>query len=70
MEAFTWALLAIPTTIADNAGLDSAELISQLRVAHQNEGCTAGIDVISGSIGTHIFGLLSFMSLACIDMYL
>ncbi|RHN67802.1 putative T-complex protein 1, beta subunit [Medicago truncatula] len=28
MEAFTRALLAIPTTIADNAGLDSAELIS------------------------------------------
>jgi len=49
-EAFSWALLAIPTTIADNAGLDSAELISQLRDQHQNEGCTAGIDVISGSV--------------------
>ncbi|MCI02592.1 T-complex protein 1 subunit beta-like [Trifolium medium] len=52
MEAFSRALLAIPTTIADNAGLDSAELISQLRAEHQNEGCTAGIDVISGSVGT------------------
>jgi len=52
MEAFTRALLGIPTTIADNAGLDSAELISQLHVAHQNEGCIAAIDVIFGSVST------------------
>ena len=52
IEAFSRALLAIPTIIADNAGLDSAELISQLRAAHQIEGCTAGIDVISGSVST------------------
>ncbi|KHN21129.1 T-complex protein 1 subunit beta [Glycine soja] len=50
IEAFSRALLAIPTIIADNAGLDSAELISQLRAEHQKEGCTAGIDVISGSV--------------------
>ncbi|MCI08763.1 T-complex protein 1 subunit beta-like [Trifolium medium] len=54
MEAFSRALLAIPTTMADNAGLDSAELISQLRAEHQNEGCTVGIDVISGSVGDMI----------------
>ncbi|MED6124559.1 T-complex protein 1 subunit beta [Stylosanthes scabra] len=51
IEAFSRALLAIPTIIADNAGLDSAELISQLRAEHQSEGCTSGIDVISGSVG-------------------
>ncbi|KAH1225257.1 T-complex protein 1 subunit beta [Glycine max] len=51
IEAFSRALLAIPTIIADNAGLDSAELISQLRAEHQKEGCTSGIDVISGSVG-------------------
>lgn len=50
IEAFSRALLAIPTIIADNAGLDSAELISQLRAEHHKEGCTAGIDVISGSV--------------------
>jgi len=27
-EAFSWALLAIPTNVADNAGLDSVELKS------------------------------------------
>nr|GMC54615.1 T-complex protein 1 subunit beta [Ipomoea batatas] len=51
IEAFSRALSAIPTTIADNAGLDSAELIAQLRAEHQKEGCTAGIDVITGSVG-------------------
>lgn len=50
IEAFSRALLAIPTTIADNAGLDSAELISQLRAEHHKEECNAGIDVISGSV--------------------
>lgn len=50
IEAFSRALVAIPTVISDNAGLDSAELIAQLRAEHQKEGCTAGIDVISGSV--------------------
>lgn len=50
IEAFSRALLAIPTIIADNAGLDSAELVAQLRAEHHKEGCTAGVDVISGSV--------------------
>ncbi|KAH0462603.1 hypothetical protein IEQ34_010178 [Dendrobium chrysotoxum] len=51
IEAFSRALLAIPTIIADNAGLDSAELISQLRAEHHKEKSNAGIDVISGCVG-------------------
>ncbi|VVA25755.1 PREDICTED: T-complex 1 [Prunus dulcis] len=51
IEAFSRALSAIPTIIADNAGLDSAELIAKLRAEHHKEGCTAGIDVISGAVG-------------------
>lgn len=67
IEAFSRALLAIPTIIADNAGLDSAELISQLRAEHQKEGCTAGIDVISGSVSTetrtvNLFEWASFLN--------
>uniref|UniRef100_M1AYP8 T-complex protein 1 subunit beta n=1 Tax=Solanum tuberosum TaxID=4113 RepID=M1AYP8_SOLTU len=50
IEAFTRALLAIPTTI-DNTGLDSAELIAQLRAEHHKDESNAGIDVISGSVG-------------------
>ncbi|KAK3038873.1 hypothetical protein RJ639_028595, partial [Escallonia herrerae] len=57
IDAFSRALLTIPTTIADNAGLDSAELISQLRAEHHKEGSTAGIDVISGSVSETVVGL-------------
>ncbi|KAJ9541252.1 hypothetical protein OSB04_027758 [Centaurea solstitialis] len=44
------ALLAIPTTIADNAGLDSAEIIAQLCAKHHKEESHAGIDVFIGSV--------------------
>ncbi|ONM30947.1 T-complex protein 1 subunit beta [Zea mays] len=51
IDAFSHALQAIPTIIADNAGLDSADLISQLRAEHHKENSTAGIDVITGTVG-------------------
>lgn len=65
IEAFSKALVAIPSTIADNAGLDTAELIAQLRAEHHKEGCTAGIDVISGSVSAMMenFRNLSFVML-------
>ena len=50
IEAFSQALQAIPTIIADNAGLDSAELISKLRAEHHQINSTAGIDVITGTV--------------------
>lgn len=34
MESFARALQQLPTVIADNAGYDSAQLVSQLRAAH------------------------------------
>ncbi|KAL6492986.1 T-complex protein 1 subunit beta [Orobanche gracilis] len=51
IEAFSRALVAIPIIIADNAGLDSAELVAQLRAEHHKEESTAGIDVITGTVG-------------------
>ncbi|XP_076902999.1 T-complex protein 1 subunit beta-like [Bidens hawaiensis] len=51
IEAFSRALIAIPTIIADNAGLDSTELVAQLRAEHHKENSNAGIDVITGSVG-------------------
>nr|DAD18638.1 TPA_asm: hypothetical protein HUJ06_020101 [Nelumbo nucifera] len=57
IEAFSRALQAIPTTIADNAGLDSAKLISQLRAKHHKEGCTIGINILSGAGDTEKFGI-------------
>jgi len=51
MEGFARALRQIPATISDNAGLDSPELITQLRAAHADPNSTAGVDVISGEVG-------------------
>lgn len=51
MEAFARALRMLPTAIADNAGYDSAELVSQLRAAHVGGKCRAGIDIRGGIVG-------------------
>ncbi len=34
MEAFARALRQLPTIIADNGGLDSSALVSELKAAH------------------------------------
>ena len=39
MESFANALTMLPTIIADNAGYDSADLVSQLRAEH-SEGAS------------------------------
>lgn len=51
MEAFSRALRQLPTIIADNAGLDSSELVTQLRAAHAAGNTSAGLDVNAGTIG-------------------
>eukprot|EP01023_Acetabularia_acetabulum_P031087 TRINITY_DN29296_c0_g1_i6.p1 TRINITY_DN29296_c0_g1~~TRINITY_DN29296_c0_g1_i6.p1 ORF type:complete len:345 (+),score=88.41 TRINITY_DN29296_c0_g1_i6:124-1158(+) len=51
MLAFAKALRQIPAIIADNAGMDSAEVISHLRAAHVQDGTKQGVDVLGGDIG-------------------
>ncbi|KAK6637133.1 T-complex protein 1 subunit beta [Polyplax serrata] len=51
MESFARGLLHLPTTIADNAGYDSAQLISELRAAHSRGQHTYGLDMDKGEIG-------------------
>eukprot|EP00455_Lapot_gusevi_P050034 TRINITY_DN71_c0_g1_i2.p1 TRINITY_DN71_c0_g1~~TRINITY_DN71_c0_g1_i2.p1 ORF type:complete len:533 (+),score=188.28 TRINITY_DN71_c0_g1_i2:70-1668(+) len=51
VEAFARALRAIPGIIADNAGYDAGELVSQLRAAHFQGQRTAGLDMTRGTIG-------------------
>jgi len=41
----------IPTIIADNAGYDSSELVSQLRARHYEGQTTAGLDMKNGTVG-------------------
>ena len=53
IEAFGRALRGIPATIANNAGLDSTDLMTQLRAAHAaapGASCH-GVDVIKGAAG-------------------
>ena len=54
IDAFANALRAIPTTISDNAGLDSAEIVSQLRADHAKEGSRAGVDVNKGVVSERV----------------
>eukprot|EP00457_Paulinella_chromatophora_P004138 gb/GEZN01004148.1/.p1 GENE.gb/GEZN01004148.1/~~gb/GEZN01004148.1/.p1 ORF type:complete len:562 (+),score=74.52 gb/GEZN01004148.1/:70-1686(+) len=51
MESFAHALRQMPTIIADNAGYDSADLVSRLRAAHHKGQTTMGLDMEKGRIG-------------------
>jgi len=51
MEAFATAMMQIPTILADNAGYDAAELISQLKVAHSTGKLSCGLDMNAGVVG-------------------
>jgi len=54
MEAFAKALRAIPAIISENGGLDSSEIVSQLRAAHGASGTShsrTGVDILTGEVG-------------------
>lgn len=51
MEAFARALRKLPTTIADNAGYDSSDLVAQLRAAHASGYHTYGLNMDLGVVG-------------------
>ena len=48
---FAEALEAIPTTLAENAGLDPIDIISELRANHEKGKVWAGVDVNIGKVG-------------------
>jgi len=50
LEAFARALRQIPTILTDNAGYDSAELVSSLRAEHAKGNTKAGLDLNKGVI--------------------
>lgn len=51
IDAFARALRSLPTAIADNGGLDSSELVSQLRALHAQSLNTMGLDMQAGRVG-------------------
>ncbi len=48
---FAEALEAVPTTLAENAGLDPIDIISELRARHEKGQTWAGVDVFNGKVG-------------------
>ncbi|KAH9640997.1 hypothetical protein HF086_015093 [Spodoptera exigua] len=50
-EAFAVALRRLPSAVADNAGYDSADLISRLRAHHAQGETTMGLDMQNGRVG-------------------
>jgi thermosome len=51
IEAFAEALEAVPTTLAENAGLDPIDMLVELRSKHERQGTPwFGIDVYSGQV--------------------
>ena len=51
IEAFAKALETLPSTLAENAGLDSIEIMMKLRSAHaKEEGIYSGISIPDGNI--------------------
>lgn len=50
IEAYAEALEVIPTTLAENAGLDPIDILIDIRKAHKNGQASAGVNVISGKV--------------------
>lgn len=50
MLAFADALEAIPAALAENAGMDTIEAMTELRAAHENGKVWYGVDVMEGKI--------------------
>jgi len=50
VQAFAEAMEIIPRTLAENAGLDPIDVLTQLRVAHDQAQKWAGINVFSGKV--------------------
>jgi len=52
IEAFSRALRALPTILAENAGFDAINIVSQLRAAHYSGKSDYGIDMDLGQIAS------------------
>lgn len=51
MKAFAEALEVLPRTLAENAGMDSTDVLSKLYAAHENNELTVGVDIESEDNG-------------------
>lgn len=51
IESFSKAIQKLPKIIADNAGLDSMELVKKIKINHEKGNPKTCLDIFSGSIG-------------------
>ncbi len=51
IEAYAEAFEVIPTTLAENAGLDPIDILIDIRKAHKSGQVSAGVNVITGKVG-------------------
>jgi T-complex protein 1 subunit beta len=51
VDAFALALRQLPTILADNAGLDSSDLVARLRQAISKGMLSSGLDLFENKIG-------------------
>jgi len=51
MESFANALRQLPSTIAENGGYDSAQLVSELKALHATGNTTKGLNMYEGIVG-------------------
>ena len=49
-QSFAEAIEIVPTTLAENAGLDPIDILSELRAAHERGGVWMGVDVLGGGV--------------------
>ncbi len=49
-RSFAEAIEIVPTTLAENAGLDPIDILSELRAAHERGGVWMGVDVLGGGV--------------------
>ena len=48
VKAFADSLLVIPSTLAENAGIDPLDILNEIRAAHAEGKIAAGIDILKG----------------------
>lgn len=53
-KAFAQALEVVPTTLAENAGLNSIKVVTDLRHRHENGERNAGVSIKSGGVNADI----------------
>jgi len=49
-RSFAEAIEIVPATLAENAGLDPIDILSDLRAAHEGGGVWMGVDVLGGGV--------------------